>query len=159
MTPARVKVVPELAKSWDVLDEGKTYVFHLVEASNFMTARRLMSSQVEFDRILDPAVSSGCARITRTSRRLRWSIPIRCASAPNIRRETCRLPWPGIFRAFLWPHRNLFRATWQGLGAESQRHWPFKLKEWIPGKHVILEKNPDYFKRASHTWTRWKSAL
>ena len=24
---------------------------------------------------------------------------------------------------------------------------PFKFKEWIPGKHVILEKNPNYFKK------------
>jgi len=27
--------VPELAKSWEVLDEGKTYVFHLVEGVKF----------------------------------------------------------------------------------------------------------------------------
>jgi ABC-type transport system substrate-binding protein len=24
---------------------------------------------------------------------------------------------------------------------------PYKFKEWIPGKHVILEKNPNYFKK------------
>ena len=24
---------------------------------------------------------------------------------------------------------------------------PYKLKEWVPGTHVILEKNPDYFKK------------
>ena len=33
--PPELKIVPELAKSWDVLDEGKTYVFHLVEGVRF----------------------------------------------------------------------------------------------------------------------------
>ena len=30
-SPPELKIVPELAKSWEVLDEGKTYVFHLEE--------------------------------------------------------------------------------------------------------------------------------
>src|SRR5436190_15265227 len=29
--PPEFKIVPELAKSWDALDNGKTYIFHLVE--------------------------------------------------------------------------------------------------------------------------------
>jgi peptide/nickel transport system substrate-binding protein len=29
--PPELKIVPELAKSWDVLDNGRTYIFHLVE--------------------------------------------------------------------------------------------------------------------------------
>ncbi len=27
--PPELKIVPDLAKSWEVLDEGRTYVFHL----------------------------------------------------------------------------------------------------------------------------------
>jgi ABC-type transport system substrate-binding protein len=27
--PPELKIVPDLAKSWEVLDEGKTYIFHL----------------------------------------------------------------------------------------------------------------------------------
>src|SRR5437588_4381890 len=33
--PPELKIVPALAKSWDILDNGKTYVFHLVEGVQF----------------------------------------------------------------------------------------------------------------------------
>jgi len=33
--PPELKIVPELAKSWEVLDEGKTYIFHLEEGVKF----------------------------------------------------------------------------------------------------------------------------
>src|SRR5262244_3628947 len=33
--PPALTIVPELAKSWEVLDEGKTYVFHLEEGVTF----------------------------------------------------------------------------------------------------------------------------
>ena len=35
---------------------------------------------------------------------------------------------------------------------------PYKLKNGLPGEHVILEKNPSYFKKGRHTWTRSNSA-
>src|SRR5215468_3208541 len=33
--PPELKIVPELAKSWEVLDGGRTYVFHLEEGVKF----------------------------------------------------------------------------------------------------------------------------
>src|SRR5262245_39785474 len=33
--PPELTIVPELAKSWDVLDDGRTYVFHLEEGVTF----------------------------------------------------------------------------------------------------------------------------
>src|SRR6266545_426047 len=58
--PPELKIVPELAKSWDVLDEGKTYVFHLVEGVRFHDGTDFDASAAKwnFDRILDPEVKS-----------------------------------------------------------------------------------------------------
>src|SRR5262249_59752363 len=33
--PPELKIVPALAKSWDVLDEGRMYIFHLEEGVKF----------------------------------------------------------------------------------------------------------------------------
>jgi len=58
--PPELKIVPELARSWDVLDNGKTYVFHLVEGVKFHdgTDFDAMAAKWNFDRILDPEVKS-----------------------------------------------------------------------------------------------------
>ena len=56
--PPELKIVSELAKSWDVLDNDKTYIFHLVEGVKFHdgTDFDAAAAKWNFDRILDPEV-------------------------------------------------------------------------------------------------------
>jgi peptide/nickel transport system substrate-binding protein len=58
--PPELKIVPDLAKSWDVLDEGRTYVFHLHEGVTFHdgTDFDAQAAKWNIDRILDPEVKS-----------------------------------------------------------------------------------------------------
>src|SRR5499425_3501227 len=58
--PPELKIVPSLAKSWDVLDEGKTYVFHLEEGVKFHDGTDFDATAAKWniDRILDPEVKS-----------------------------------------------------------------------------------------------------
>src|SRR5919109_2901294 len=58
--PPDFQVVPELAKSWEVLDAGRTYVFHLQEGVTFHdgTAFDAQAAKWNIDRILDPEVKS-----------------------------------------------------------------------------------------------------
>ena len=58
--PPEFKIVPELAKSWDVLDNGQAYVFHLVEGVKFHdgTDFDAQAAKWNFDRILNPEVKS-----------------------------------------------------------------------------------------------------
>ena len=55
-----LKIVPDLAKSWEVLDEGRTYVFHLHEGVTFHdgTDFDAQAAKWNIDRILDPEVKS-----------------------------------------------------------------------------------------------------
>ena len=71
--PPELKIIPELATSWDVLDEGKTYVFHLVQGVHFHdgTPFDATAAKWNFDRILDPETKS-------------WVDPAR-AAAPSVR--------------------------------------------------------------------------
>ena len=58
--PPELKIVPELATSWEVLDEGRTYVFHLHEGVTFHdgTDFDAQAAKWNIDRILDPEVKS-----------------------------------------------------------------------------------------------------
>ena len=57
--PPELKIVPELATSWEVLDEGRTYVFQLHEGVTFhdgtdfdaQAARLILDSRVVIDQI------------------------------------------------------------------------------------------------------------
>jgi peptide/nickel transport system substrate-binding protein len=58
--PPAFNVVPELAKSWEILEDGKIYVFHLVEGVKFHdgTDFDAEAAKWNFERILDPEVKS-----------------------------------------------------------------------------------------------------
>src|SRR5215831_4343394 len=58
--PPELKIVPDLAKSWEVLDEGQTYLFHLEQGVQFHdgTAFNAQAAKWNIDRILDPEVHS-----------------------------------------------------------------------------------------------------
>ncbi|MBF0501838.1 MAG: ABC transporter substrate-binding protein [Candidatus Riflebacteria bacterium] len=56
----KMKLVGDLAESWDIKDEGKTYVFHLRHGVTFHDGKPFSARDVvfSFNRLLDPAVKS-----------------------------------------------------------------------------------------------------
>lgn len=147
--PPELKIVPELAKSWEVLDEGKTYVFYLVEGVKFHdgTAFDATVAKWNFDRILDPEVNS-------------WVRPyyedieaVEVVDTYTLRVRT-KHPAGDLPIALAGYFQGIPMSSPKPLethGKDWVRHpigtGPYKLKEWIPGKHVLLEKNPAYFKK------------
>src|SRR5919198_2331789 len=53
-------LVPDLAEKWDILDDGRVYVFHLRKGVKFHDGTDFNAEAVKFnfDRILDPATKS-----------------------------------------------------------------------------------------------------
>jgi ABC-type transport system substrate-binding protein len=58
--PPEWKVVPELATSWEVQDDGRTWVFHLAQGVKFHdgTDFDAQAAKWNIDRILDPEIKS-----------------------------------------------------------------------------------------------------
>src|SRR6266516_1535649 len=58
--PPELKIVPDLAKSWDVLEDGRTYIFHLQEGVKFHdgTDFDAQIAKWNIDRIRDPEVKA-----------------------------------------------------------------------------------------------------
>ena len=147
--PPELKVVPELATSWDVLDEGRTHVFHLMEGVKFHDGTEFDApvAKWNFDRILDPEVNS-------------WVRPyyedieaVEVVDKYTLRVRT-KHPAGDLLIALAGYFQGIPMASpksFETYGKDWVRHpsgtGPYKLKEWVPGSHVILEKNPDYFKK------------
>lgn len=147
--PPELKIVPELAKSWEVLDGGRTYVFHLEQGVKFHdgTDFDAHAAKWNFDRILNPEVKSWVQpyyeEIEQVEAVDQYTLRVRMKEPSSV------LPTAlaGYFRGIPMASPQSFATH----GKEWVRHpvgtGPYQLKEWIPGEHIILEKNPNYFKK------------
>src|SRR6266852_3464139 len=147
--PPELKIVPELAKSWDVLDEGKTYVFHLVEGVKFHdgTDFDAQAAKWNFDRILNPEVKSWVRpyyeEIDKVEAVDQYTLRIQMKEPSG----ALPLALARYFQGVPMASPKSFETYEKDWVRHPTGTGPYILKEWIPGKHVILGKNPDYFKK------------
>ena len=141
--------MPDLAKSWEVLDGGKTYVFHLEEGVKFHDGTDFDAEAAKWniDRILDPEVKSWVRPYYEEIEQVevvdKYTLRIRMKEPSG----ALLTALGGYFQGIPMTSRKAFET----YGKDWLRHpvgtGPYIFKEWIPGKHVILEKNPNYFKK------------
>jgi len=153
----RLEVVPAIAKSWELDEDGESYIFRLRgdvyftdhEAFENGKGRKVVASDVvySYNRILDPEVASPGS----------WIFKGRVASEnpfQALNDSTFVLNLPTAFRPMLGIltmqycsvvpkevvdfHGKAFRNNPIGTG-------PFKLKKWLEGQVLFLEKNEQYF--------------
>jgi ABC-type transport system substrate-binding protein len=147
--PPEWKVVPELAKSWEVLDGGRTWVFHLQAGVTFHdgTDFDAAAAKWNFERILDPETRS-------------WVRPYYTAieRVEAVDKYTLRISMKEPLGSLDYALAGYFQGipmvspkAFETYGKDWVRHptgtGPFVFKEWIPGERVVLEKNPSYFKQ------------
>lgn len=139
---------PELAKSWQIENDGRRYVFQLQEGVKFHDGTAFDAAAVKFniDRRLDPAVAS----------------PQRNALLPVIDdvevlgplsvAVNLKAPHPGLLSDFA------DRAGCMVSPAAANRFGPdlgrnpvgtgaFAFRNWTQGTSITLERNPDYWER------------
>jgi ABC-type transport system substrate-binding protein len=147
--PPELKIVPELAKSWKVLEDGRVYVFHLEEGVRFHdgTDFDAAAAKWNFDRILNPDVKSWVRpyyeEIDKVEAVDKYTLRI------QLKEPSGALPI--VLASYFQGVPMASPKSFETYDKDWVRHptgtGPYILKEWIPGKHVILEKNPNYFKK------------
>jgi peptide/nickel transport system substrate-binding protein/oligopeptide transport system substrate-binding protein len=155
------KVVPGLAKSWDVSPDGITYTFHLHMGVKFHDGRAFLASNVvsSFQRVLDPATKGGRG----------WPLyPIKGAedyaaskaktiaglAAPNDSTVVITLKEPfSIFPKLLaMPVTSIIPDNPSAdFGQNPIGTGPWKFVEWRHDDYLLFAKNPDYFDGAPKT--------
>jgi ABC-type transport system substrate-binding protein len=141
-----MNVVPQLATSWSVSSDALTWTFRLRQGQRFHDGSVVNAEAVKrsFDRLLDEQ--------HRTPHRS-WFDMIERVTAPDQSTVVFTTRQPHLFLA----HRlamspgsivsptavaRVDRAT---FGANPVGSGPYIFKEWVRGRRIVLEKNPNHW--------------
>src|SRR5262249_14461423 len=143
------EVIGDLAKSWEVTDEGLTYIFHLHEHVQWWDGRDLTAEDVAFslNRMIEPGKPRPRVGLLRPMTK----------AAEQIDRHTVKVtlnyPSPSFLQFLAVDYmkvvpRHVLEAgvdinVWENIMGSG----PFKIKGTRRGESVTLEKNPNYFKK------------
>jgi len=142
--------VPELAESWEVRDNGRTYVFRLRQGVKFHDGTDFDAAAVvwNFERLMDPEEKAP----------MRPFFQVVEAVEP-IDAHTVKFTLKYPTQTFL-PTMAMYRTGFVIKSPKTYETWgredahmhpigtgPFKLAKWEPNQIIVFEKNPDYFKK------------
>ncbi|MEX2542130.1 MAG: ABC transporter substrate-binding protein [Trueperaceae bacterium] len=161
------ELVPGLAASWDISEDGTVYTFDLREGVNWHDGEPFTAEDVVFtynEIIRNPEARAGdVAQFVFTVDGEEREVEIEAVDE-----MTVRMTLPAPSAAFLlqqrfpiMPKHKLLEFTVEG-GAEASAindAWQtdvdpsevvgtgaFKLTDWVPGQLAVLERNPDWWK-------------
>ena len=142
---AQGNIVPSIATSWKISDDGLTYTFQLRQDVKWHDGKALTAEDVKFtyEKILDPQIAS------RFNLNFQAVKDIQTPS-PSTVVVTLKGPdpvflanlWAGIIPKHIWEKEDFAKSPYNISPVGSG---PWKLKEWVRGDHMIFEANPDYF--------------
>ena len=141
------EIIPDLAESWTISEDGKTYIFQLNPNAKFSTGRPIVTDDViySFERALSK----------ETAAPNRWALePIESMKA--IDEHTLQLNLSGPFAPFLGqlampvgsilPKEEIERCERENIpfGTHPVGGGPWRLVEWLHDRHIQMERN-DYY--------------
>lgn len=148
---ADLTVGPALAEAWKISDDGKTYTFTLRDGAVFHNGDAVTSADVKWNwtRRMDPANQWFCIPRFDGSEGLK----VEAVDTPDPRTVVFKLNAPNaLFLAQLASVQcNGWVASPKNVGADGK--WiadsaigsgPFKLKEWVKGQYIDLQRFDAY---------------
>lgn len=141
---AEGRIVPGIAQSWEISEDGTTYTFHLRDDVLFHDGTRVDAAAVKatFDRIMDPASRS--LQAGRLENYRDTEVIDEFVVAMHLTE-----PFPGLLNnlteAALSPASS---AAVESLGDDYTLSpvaaGPFRVREWIDDNTLVLERFPEY---------------
>ena len=145
-SPVDMAPVPDLAKSWDIVDDT-TYVFHLHEGVSFHNGEPLTASDVvfSFERLLLPEFNN----IGKYSEPLIESVE---ALDDYMVQFNLRAPYaPFLNRMptfYIVPEDYITEVGSEEFARQPIGSGPFRFVEWVRDDHLSFEANEDYWRGA-----------
>ncbi len=138
-------VVPKLAGSWDIADDGLSYIFHLRPGVRFHDGSAFDASVAKFslDRALEPeSVNPQKSRLRAISR-----IEV---LDPATLRLVLKQRSGGLLQSLAWGAFVMVSpASAAGNATQPVGTGPFRFSRWRRGDSVTLVRNPGYWGRTA----------
>ncbi|MEW6095701.1 MAG: ABC transporter substrate-binding protein [bacterium] len=154
-----MKIVPDIAKNWDVSEDGKIYTFYLKSDIKFTHGREVEASDFKYSiqRVLNPKTRSPRTWVFEKilgAEEYMQNKSKDCAGLVVKDKYTLQIILKEPFAPFLG-----FLAMPAGyvVPKEKVEYWgedfskhvigtgPFKLERWLHDEKIVLVRNPDYF--------------
>jgi oligopeptide transport system substrate-binding protein len=170
------KVVPELADTWSISNDGLTYTFKLKSGLKFSDGTPLTSTDVVYsiDRALDPALGSPVASsylnlIKDSDKRLTGKIPTIINDsllAPDPDTVVIKITQPVAYFLATLTYPTAFVVEKKLIDKygnvkftdhlnEGGGSGPFEVKSYTHGKSIVLIPNPNYYKAKPIITVNW----
>lgn len=138
---AQLRVIPDLATSWEAAPDLKSWTFHLRPGVTWHDGKPFTAEDVVFTygRLRDKEVGS----VLRASLEIVTNVE---AVDPQTVRFTLSIPYadmPAVAAGY--QAMIVSRAAMETLTTKPVGTGPFRFVEYRPGDQMVLEKNPDYF--------------
>lgn len=140
-----MKLVPQLATSWEGSDDAKTFTFHLREGVTFHDGAPFDASAVKanFDRLADQSQNLAKNSLFKV---------VDTVETPDDFTVVLNLkePFGAMINTVAHPSVVIHSPkALEELGKDVDRQpigtGPFIFKEWVPGERVVVEKNDNYW--------------
>ncbi len=135
------EVLPALAKSWDISEDGTTYTFHLVEGATFHDGAAFDADDVVFS--LNRAMAEDSVN---AQKQLFSAIDKVEARDPKTVVVTLKQPAGNLLFNLGWGDAVMVdAASAEGNKQTPVGTGPFKFDRWVSGDRVELSRNSDYW--------------
>jgi oligopeptide transport system substrate-binding protein len=159
--PGTTELVPDLAESVDVSDDGLTYTFKLRQGVKFHNGREMTAADVKYslERACNPATQSPGAGYYGALKgfddfqagKAKELAGVQAVDDHTVKIELSRpdstlLHLMALNFSFVVP-KEVVEAEGQDFGHKPVGTGGFKVVEWTSGQSIVLERNADYFKQ------------
>ncbi len=153
-----LKVTPDLAEKWQVSPDGKTYTFNLRQNAKFHNGKPVTARDFKwsFEKVADsktqsPTVDTYLGDVVGVREKLSGqSQEVSGVKAIDDYTLEITIDAPKVYFLAKLTYPTAFVLDRENV--ESGKDWfnkpngtgPFRLKEYVPGSQLILERNPSY---------------
>ena len=158
--PGTSELQPDLAKSFDISDDGKEYIFHLRQGVKFHNGREMKAADVKYsiERVCNAKTQSpgagyftgilGCQDMLDGK-----ATEMSGITTPDDYTVVFKLSEPNATMLHVFALNFSFvvpKEVTEQYGQDFTHHpvgtGAYKVTDYTPGQHIILERNPDWNK-------------
>jgi peptide/nickel transport system substrate-binding protein len=147
---ANYQIIPDLAESWKISDDGLVYTFQLAKNVTWHDGKPFSSADVKFT---FEAIAKGGLRADAAGKISSIETPDANTVIIHLKEAWSPfLPTIAWYAAFILPEHVFAGSDWTKNPANDTPvgTGPFKFAEWVKGDHIRLTANLNYFRRGPY---------